>query len=239
MLSKTIHYNGVGSIEIIKSKRTKGMSMKIHPMKGVCISIPSSWSYKTAEEILQKNPFWVNNAFRKLSKSEKKSNPFTENTEFKTKYREVKVNSWIGKDVSYTVKPETISIYYPKDRNVLDRDIQEKIRFIIEEMLRKEAKLYLPERLEFLANQYDFKYSGVSIKNMKSRWGSCTSSNRIKLNLHLLRIPEELCDYVLLHELCHTVHKNHSSKFWNLLASVCIDAKKKDKEMRNYNAEVY
>lgn len=239
LISKMIQYDGIGSIEMIKSKKISRMSMKIHPIKGVCVTIPQSWSYKKAEEILQNNSSWVNSAYKKLSATEKKTTPFTEKSTIQTKYRKVKILPWIGRDVSSTLKPEELNIYYPRDRNILDRDIQESIRNILEEYLRKEAKLYLPERLSFLAEKFNFQYKGVSIKNMKSRWGSCTSANQINLSLHLLRIPEELSDYVLLHELCHTVHKNHSAKFWNLLSTVCEEAKKKDKEMRKYRTDIY
>jgi len=73
--------------------------------------------------------------------------------------------------------------------------------------LRKEAKDYLPQRTELLAAAHGFKYSGVTVKNISSRWGSCSSTNHINLNIHLVRLPEHLSDYVILHELTHTVHK--------------------------------
>lgn len=239
MKTKIIQYKGVGEIEITKTRRSRGMSLKIHPTKGICVSIPYYWSYKGAEELLKENSDWVNRSIQKLSTTEKISKPFTEDSNFKTKYHDVKILPWIGRDVSYTIKNNVLTIYYPKERDVLDSDIQENIRYLIEETLRKEAKEYLTTRLTFLAKKNNFHYNNVTIKNMKSRWGSCTVENNINLSLHLMRIPEELSDYVLLHELCHTIHKNHSKKFWELLSRVCDNAKVKDKEMRKYNAEVY
>ena len=239
MKTKIIQYKGVGEIEIMKTRRTRGMSLKIHPIKGVCVSIPSHWSYKGAEEILRENQEWVNRSIQKLSATEKKSAPFTEDSNFKTKYHDVKILPWIGRDVSYTDRENVLNIYYPENRNVTDSDIQEQIRYLIEETYRKEAKQYLTARLAYLAKEKGFKYNGITIKNMKSRWGSCTALDHINLSLHLLRIPEELSDYVILHELCHTVHKNHSKRFWELLCNICPEAKAKDKEMRKYNAQVY
>ncbi len=239
MKAKIIQYKGVGEIEIVKTRRTRGMSLKIHPIRGVCVSIPHNWSYKGAEEVLKENRDWVNRSIQKLSATEKISAPFTEESNFKTKYHEVKILPWIGRDVTYTMREHVLSIYYPKNRDVLEFDIQENIRYLIEETYRKEAKQYLTTRLSYLAKKNNFEYGDVSIKNMKSRWGSCTVEDNINLSLHLMRIPEELSDYVMLHELCHTIHKNHSKKFWDLLCKVCKDAKVKDKEMRKYNAEVY
>jgi predicted metal-dependent hydrolase len=237
--SKVIKYNSVGEIQLKKTHRSRGMSLKIHPVKGICVSIPYYWTYKDAEVILKENRDWVENSIKKLSALEKKTNPFTEKTDYKTKFHSVKILPWPGEDISYTLKNQLLTIYFPSTRNILDRDIQEAIRFRIEETLRKEAKEYLPLRVESFASKMNFKYKKVTIKNMKSRWGSCSASNQINLSLHLLRIPEELCDYVILHELCHTVHKNHGKKFWDLLSSVCPQAKAKDKEMRNYDALRY
>ena len=85
------------------------------------------------------------------------------------------------------------------------------------EALRKEAKKILPQRLEELAKKHGFKYNKVAIRNAKTRWGSCSYRNNINLNLHLARLDGDLIDYVILHELCHTVEKNHGAKFWALL----------------------
>ncbi|MBK8393962.1 MAG: M48 family metallopeptidase [Leptospiraceae bacterium] len=239
MNSKTIQFDQIGEIQITKTHRSRRMSLKIHPIYGICLSIPSYWSYKEAERILIDNRDWLEKSIKKLSVLERKSTPFTENSIIKMKYHKVKLKPWTGKDVSYTLKDDLLTIYYPESKDILDKEIQNEIRFRIEETYRIEAKKYLPERVAILAEENNFKYKSITIKNMKSRWGSCSVTNQINLSLHLLRIPEELSDYVILHELCHTVHKNHSKDFWNLLCRVCDNAIKKDKEMRNFDALRY
>jgi len=94
-------------------------------------------------------------------------------------------------------------------------------------------------RLEELAIKYGFEVSKVTIKNNKSRWGSCSKKNNINLNLHLIRLPEHLSDYVLLHELVHTIHKNHSNKFWNQLDMITGSAKSLDRELKQYRIGIY
>jgi len=84
-------------------------------------------------------------------------------------------------------------------------------------LLRRQAQEYLPGRVETLAEAYGFSYTGLKIRKMTSRWGSCTSKNSINLNSWLVMLPDHLSDYVILHELVHTVHKNHSPRFWNKL----------------------
>lgn len=95
------------------------------------------------------------------------------------------------------------------------------------EELRRRARAYLPGRLAFLASRAsescgaEFSYSRVFIKNNLTNWGSCSTKGNINLNLHLVKLSPELQDYVMLHELCHLVHPDHSPGFHKLLDSLC------------------
>jgi hypothetical protein len=99
---------------------------------------------------------------------------------------------------------------------------------------RAAARQRLVGRLEQLARRHGFTYNRVFIKNQKTRWGSCSNKNNINLNINLVRLPQELMDYTLLHELVHTRIKNHSSKFWDQMDALLGDAKKIDKELSAY-----
>ncbi|GBF23159.1 hypothetical protein tpqmel_0563 [Candidatus Gastranaerophilus sp. (ex Termes propinquus)] len=101
------------------------------------------------------------------------------------------------------------------------------------EHLRAQAKEYLPKKLQQLADMHGFKYKKVTIKNMRSRWGSCSYFNNINLNLNLMRLDEDLIKYVLLHELVHTVEKNHSAKFWALLQKHLPEALELRKKLKS------
>ena len=85
------------------------------------------------------------------------------------------------------------------------------------ETLRRAAKADLPARLDRLAREHGFTYAGVTIRVARTKWGSCSSRNTISLSLFLMALPEHLRDFVLLHELCHTVHHDHSPRFHALL----------------------
>lgn len=102
------------------------------------------------------------------------------------------------------------------------------------EAMRKKAKEVLPARLAELAEEYSFKYNQVRIKHNVSNWGSCSRKGNINLNLNLVRLPDELRDYVLLHELCHLRHPDHGPGFHALLESLCPDHRKKEKELRKF-----
>ena len=102
------------------------------------------------------------------------------------------------------------------------------------ERLRALAKEELPPRLARLAAIHGFRYNKVFIKNNASNWGSCSSLGNINLNLRLVKLPQELQDYVMLHELCHLKYMNHGPKFHALLESVCPGHRILARELRQY-----
>jgi predicted metal-dependent hydrolase len=83
--------------------------------------------------------------------------------------------------------------------------------------LRRQAIISLPGELAQLARKHGLTYQSVQIRKSKTRWGSCSSKKAINLSLYLMLLPPHLREYVLLHELCHTIHMNHSPVFWALL----------------------
>lgn len=98
-------------------------------------------------------------------------------------------------------------------------------------LLRWFAGRSLPLRLESLAAAHGFRYKRCSVRNQKSRWGSCSSGGTISLNWRLLLLDAALQDYVMLHELCHLREMNHSQRFWSLLERVCPHAMSKDQRL--------
>ena len=109
---------------------------------------------------------------------------------------------------------------------------------IDETALRRRAQSVLPVQLAELARLHGFQYSGVKIRKSRSRWGSCSTKKSISLSLYLLLLPEHLIEYVLLHELCHTVQMNHGPAFWALLDK-CTQNKARAlrKEIREYKVD--
>ena len=95
-----------------------------------------------------------------------------------------------------------------------------------------DAKALLKNRLKELSEIYGFKYNRVFIRNQKTRWGSCSTQNNINLNINLIRVSNELQDYVILHELVHTNIKNHSLRFWKELDKYVGDARHYDRLLK-------
>ena len=100
---------------------------------------------------------------------------------------------------------EKLPIKDPKTQRA--RDAKKKI-------LMKKAREYLPYRLEYFAKLYGYKYERCRLSHANTRWGSCSSNKTISLNIGLMYVPEKLRDYVIIHELAHLNHMDHSAEFW-------------------------
>ena len=135
----------------------------------------------------------------------------------------------VGKSHSIMVEPtngllnvarkgQLIIVRLPNSQTMSDPTVARTVRDVVISALRIEAKSYLPKRLAYLANKYGFQYQKVRFSHASGRWGSCSTQGTISLNIALMKLPFELIDYVLVHELAHTRHMNHSPEFWNEVA---------------------
>lgn len=169
---KVINDAEIGQVIFRKSLRSKSISIRVHPVKGVSVSVPYIVPYAAARLFFEARRTWILETMAKQ----------------KERFRDVVVPS------------------------------AEEI-----EMLRKKAKAELPSRLAELAARYGFSYKRVTIKHNATNWGSCSVKGNINLNLNIVRLPELLQDYVLLHELCHLPHPDHGHAFHLLLEHVLTD----------------
>jgi len=166
------------------------------------------------------------------------------------------VKSQRAKHIRITIKSDqTVRLIVPRGQSVekAKQFLQSKIPWITKHQHRLsksentqsnlpqpkinelQARYILISRLEEMAKIHKFKYSRVAIRNQKTKWGSCSAKNNINLNINLARLPDELRDYVILHELVHTRIKNHSKKFWAELDKVIgRSAKELSNKLRKY-----
>ncbi|MGM0623507.1 MAG: M48 family metallopeptidase [Campylobacterota bacterium] len=104
---------------------------------------------------------------------------------------------------------------------------------------KQKAQEYLPKRVHALAKQTRLQPTAIKITQAKTRWGSCSHKNSINLSCFLLKLPHEVIDYVIIHELCHIVHKNHKREFWQEVAKHCKSYKKMVAVLREYEQKAY
>jgi len=231
--------DGIGPVLLERSLKAKRISIKLQPLKGVRVIIPQHASFEDGQRFLNSKLDWVRQHLPQIEQQENSCTVFQENTSFRTFAHQLLVNPHGAPIVKARITEGQMQVFYPDYRNVTDTDIQTYIRKVIQETYRLEAKQFLPARVHFFARKFNFQYQKVVIKKAGTRWGSCSYQNNINLNLHLMRLPEHLRDYVILHELAHTIEKNHGPRFWALLDKISGDAHGLDKEMKQYRIDIF
>lgn len=109
----------------------------------------------------------------------------------------------------------------------------------LEKWYRKEALAVIREKAEEYAKVLSVHFESIRIKDQRSRWGSCSSKGNLNFNWRILMAPEPVCDYVIIHELCHLVFMDHSSNFWNLVESICPEYKQYKKWLKENGKQLY
>ncbi len=238
-VERIIFFDGVGDVLFKKNYRSRRLTIRVKTIDDIKVTIPAHITYGQAEAFVREKVLWIKKTQENLTKRAGEPTVFHELSEFSTIHHELKIERVEGEKIHRKISDGKILISVPFTQEIKSKVVQEKIRTAILEAWRKEAKSILPVRINALAKQYGFQYRNLNIKNMKTRWGSCTGHNGINLNLHLVRLPNHLCDYIILHELVHTVHKNHGTSFWENLDKVCGDAKGKARELKKYRLDIW
>lgn len=97
------------------------------------------------------------------------------------------------------------------------------------------AKKIITERVKHFAQLHGFIFKRISIKNTSSRWGSCSTKENLNFNYKLIFLSEDLRDYVVVHELCHLRHHNHSAQFWREVSHILPDYRVRERELKKYH----
>lgn len=226
-------------IKFIRNTRRKKLAIKVLPFEGIIIELPPYATKKDGERFLNLNIPWILKALQKVKTKENGYTLYNESDIVNTKFSKIIIKKTSTSSYGWHLKEGKGVIAIPSVADFSSMETQQTIRRILTEVYRTEAKMYLPGRTRLLADRFGFGYNNITVKNHKTKWGSCSGRNNINYNLNLMRLPDELIDYVILHELTHTVEKNHGPRFWNKLSTVCKDALILDKKLKKYSVAIY
>jgi len=139
-----------------------------------------------------------------------------------------------------SLKERNLHIYMPQRSDLSLPANQQFIKEAIIGVLRIEAKRILPVKADSFARKHGLSYHDIKINSSKGRWGSCSAQKDINFSLFLMLLPEKLIDYVVLHELTHTVEMNHGERFWVLLDRFCDgQARKLSRKVKKFKPDWY
>lgn len=229
----TIQDKEFGTVSIRRSTRARAISIRPAPGGGLRISAPMYTPVLYIKRVLEKSRI----------KLREMVNDRPHNTEFEHGMQLGRSHTLIVQpsersDVKVSRKQRQVIVEAPHGVKLNEPEVKLLIQQEYKKVLRLEAKAYLPRRLFALSTKHGFSYTKVRYSHASGRWGSCSSSGTISLNIALMKLRHELIDYVLIHELCHTEQMNHSRDFWSLVENCCPDYKTLRAELKQHHPYV-
>ncbi|MBM4289522.1 MAG: M48 family metallopeptidase [Deltaproteobacteria bacterium] len=207
------------SFTIQENPRAKKVILKISPHHGLVVVIPQGFSKKDVPKIINEKKAWIERAFRKIEQRGLKPD----------KPRELPTSIHlpaIKKDFNFEYAPAPITNLELKQitpsqfRITGDNTNLEGCQYLLKHWLKYQGRVHLIPWLKNLSSETKLNYQRAHIRGQKSRWGSCSGRGNINLNYNLLFLRPELVRYIILHELCHTVHLNHSDQFYSMFGEL-------------------
>jgi len=232
MPAKVFEIDEIGQVSIYKRRGTGSIRLGFSSKGEVRITMPMWVPYKAGIDFALQRIDWIREHQPEPSRSYKSGDRIGKAHHIAI-VRDLDVTS-----VQVRLKGSEIIVKHPGNLSPDDAKVQAAAERGAKKALLLEAARLLPQRLKTLAEQHNFHYRSVSVKQLKAKWGSCNQSHEITLNYYLLQLPWNLIDYVLIHELVHTEHLNHSTEFWARFEEALPGAKKIRKELRTYKTSV-
>lgn len=203
----------LGIIRIVRNARARNVIARNKPGY-IQMTVPSYFSEKEIRDVIEKmRP-------RLLKVPSVPQIEFTPDSDFKTATFSLRIESRDVRNYHAKLHDGTLLITCPRITDFSDVKVQSIIRNCIEQTMRHEAQRVFPLMLKNLAERYKFTYTSLKINKSRTRWGSCSSQKSINLSYFCLLLPQYLIEFVILHELCHTIEMNHGDRFWKLLDNV-------------------
>ena len=209
--------------EIVYAER-RTLAIHVHPDLRVTVEAPSHTTSEVIEERVHNRAAWILRQQRNFARYGFDQPP--------REYVSGETHYYLGRQYRLKVLQSATSRESARMSRgrilvyVQDTQDRERVKHLLQEWYRKQAKRVFQERLDEWypkVARFGIDYSELAVRRMKSRWGSCTPSGKITLNLKLIQVPKVCIDYVIVHELAHRKHPNHSSEFYTLLDKVMPD----------------
>lgn len=232
MANKVLELDNIGTVKLFKRRGSSHIRISFGRDGAVRVTLPYWVPYKAGIDFVKTKQDWI-----------AKHRPNHQNL--------LSDGDRIGKAHRLRFKPRVqsggcrvkivhnvITVSHPKDKDPYGSEVQKAAERGALKALKIEADKLLPQRLETLANKHGFSYKNVSTKRLSSRWGSCSHQKDIILNTYLMQLDWELIDYVIIHELVHTEHLNHSAGFWKRFEEVLPDARARRKLLKTHHTVI-
>jgi predicted metal-dependent hydrolase len=208
---------------IVKNHRSKRLRLRVEMDGKVVVSAPLRTSIATCERFVHEHTAWIEATLQKVALRQAELESHKEQTQGKISYLgklyDLRIDSSIK---TYAVESDHITIK------------QEQTEYFF----RAEARRIIEVRCAEIAPFYGVEYKKIRIGFQKSRWGSCSTSGTLSFNANLIKAPHGVIEYVIIHEICHIIHPNHSNNYWNEVSKLCPDYKLRRKWLKSEGSKL-
>lgn len=234
MANKVVQIPEIGEVTLTKRRGSRNLRLSFARDGSIRVSLPYWVPYQAGVDFARHKSAWIAKhrpaAAARLRDGDRIGKAHRLRFAQSTKYE--------VQSTRVAVKHNVITVTCPVDVPATHASVQKAAERGALKALKAEADQLLPQRLRELAAKHNFTYKTVGTKRLSSRWGSCSQNKDIILNTYLMQLPWELIDYVIIHELVHTEHLNHSPAFWQRFEHALPDAKKRRKLLKTYRTSI-
>lgn len=230
MAKTTMNIPDIGDVDFVKNPRAKNIRIHINGSK-VKVTYPRYVSRVLARTYVISKKAWINNHKTKVH--------VFHNGDLIGKQHKLSLEFSDAEKISSKVTSDILHIRVPQELDPHSSSVQTKIHKKIEKILRTESEDLVTDRLKDISFENNIDYRSINYKKLTRRWGSCDNKKNIILNLYLVQLPWDLINYVIVHELAHTIELNHSPKFWKIVESIIPDYKALKIKLNKHSPEAY
>lgn len=211
--------------QVRRHRRARSVKLRAEQHQGLMITVPYRFSMRELPGILEENKDWI---IKQLSCIQLTASlVLPDSVTFYSIQQTWKINY---EPADHFFK---MTIHAPNELTLKgDQTDHQRCRKVLLHWIKKQSKLYLTAELQRISQETQLHYNELAIRGQKTVWGSCTSRKSISLNYKLFLLPAHLMRYVIVHELCHTTHLNHSTNFWSLVARFDPNYEQHRRELR-------
>ncbi|MGI6073772.1 MAG: M48 family metallopeptidase [Fermentimonas sp.] len=214
---------------IVKSSR-KSIAIHVYPDGDVIVRAPYSVSEKEIIQVVSKRSEWIQKHLKKFAQNRKHYDKYN--------FTDGLSHPFLGDYYTLKVfKAYTNRVYINNDQIVVECEDYTQVQQLLKNWYWQQAEKifpgYIDKAVDTFSSRYKVKPNKVTLKDMKSKWGSCSSKRNISINMQLIKFPIDCLEYVIAHELCHLLQMNHSSSFYALLNEFMPDWSEKKQKLKS------
>ncbi len=238
MASQELTHPKLGTIQVRTHHRAKTPNIRIKAGGQIILTLPQNYTISEVLAFIDRNTPLILKKREELSTlNNTKTTAILPQSVIETNFHQIHFQAHKHTSFAIQLKEKEATIYFPESCDINSPSTQATLQQGIVQIYRREAETYLPQRTKYFAQMLHLQYHDIKIKKLRSRWGSCSSKKNLNFNLYLMKLPLELIDLVIVHELCHLKHLNHGKDFHRMLEHILPHKKELERKLKTFTID--